>query len=112
MRSVQQEFGSTLDARVSPPSLMTQQELPPLGDVVLELGAGANPHPRATIHHDRIIHADWIDVAHDLTAFPWPWGDASVDAVIAIDVFEHLKDVDVQTWLDECWRISSRPDSS
>jgi len=105
MRSVLQEFGSTLEARVSPPSLMAQQELPPLGDVVLELGAGANPHPRATIHHDRIIHSDWIDVAHDLTSFPWPWGDASVDAVIAIDVFEHLKDVEVQTWLDECWRI-------
>ena len=30
VRSVQQEFGSTLEARVSPPSLMTQQELPPL----------------------------------------------------------------------------------
>ena len=105
MRSALQEFDSTLEARVSPPTLMTRQALPHLGDVVLELGAGADPHPRATIHHDRIIHSDWIDVAHDLTSFPWPWGDASADAVIAIDVFEHLKNVDVQTWLDECWRI-------
>lgn len=108
LRSDLQEFRAVIEdfrERVSPPTLMTQEELPPIGDVVLELGAGANPHPRATIHHDRIIHSDWIDVAHDLTSFPWPWTDGSIDAVIAIDVFEHLKDVDVQTWLDECWRI-------
>jgi hypothetical protein len=43
--------------RVSPPTLMTQEELPPIGDVVLGLGAGANPHPRATIHHDRIVRS-------------------------------------------------------
>jgi predicted SAM-dependent methyltransferase len=91
--------------RVAPLSLMEQEELPPLGEVVLELGAGANPHPRATIHHDRIVHSPWIDVAHDLTSFPWPWEDASVDAIIAIDVFEHLRDIEVHVWLDECWRI-------
>jgi predicted SAM-dependent methyltransferase len=107
-RSELQSFRSEIDefrTRVSPKSLMTQDELPPLGEVVLELGAGANPHPRATIHHDRIVHSNWIDVAHDLTSFPWPWDDGSVDAIIAIDVFEHLKDVEVRVWLDECWRI-------
>src|SRR5438445_12397474 len=97
--SVLQEFGSTLEARVSPPSLMTQQELPPLGEIVLELTAGANPHPRATIHHDRIIHSDRIDVAHHLTPFPWRWGDASADAVIARDVCEHRTDVAGQAGL-------------
>jgi predicted SAM-dependent methyltransferase len=91
--------------RVAPASLMEQDDLPPMGEVVLELGAGANPHPRATIHHDRIIHSPWIDEAHDLTVFPWPWADASSDGIIAIDVFEHLRDIEVQRWLDECWRI-------
>lgn len=71
---------------------------------ILELGAGANPHPLATLHHDRIIHSEWIDFAHDLTVFPWPWEDDSLDGIVAIDVFEHLPHIEITTWLDECHR--------
>lgn len=72
----------------------------------LELGCGVHPTPGA-IHHDRIKHADWVDVAHDLNILPWPWQDGEFDKVIAIDVLEHLKPwkVDIQGWLDELWRI-------
>jgi predicted SAM-dependent methyltransferase len=71
---------------------------------IIELGAGANPNPLASIHHDRILHDD-IDVAHDLTQFPWPWDDNEFEGIVAIDVFEHLPNVTVQQWLDECHRI-------
>jgi len=91
--------------RVDPIALDPPQETVFPGPDVLELGAGAQPDPRAAVHHDRIVHSDWIDLAHDLTEFPWPWGDGSLDGIIAVDVFEHLRHLDVPEWLDECWRI-------
>jgi cyclopropane fatty-acyl-phospholipid synthase-like methyltransferase len=58
---------------------------------------GFIPVPGA-IHHDRIKHADHIDVAWDLNILPWPWQDEEFNKVIAIDVLEHLKPwkVDIQ----------------
>ena len=70
---------------------------------VLELGCGANPRPDA-VHHDRTLHDQWVDVAHDLDELPWPWDDETWDEIWARDVFEHLR-VDVADWLGECWRI-------
>lgn len=71
---------------------------------VLELGAGNNPSNYSDVRHDRIIHSEHIDVAHDLNDIPWPWKDEEWDRVIAIDVFEHLN-LQPQEWLDEVWRI-------
>lgn len=70
----------------------------------LELGAGRNPMPGMTAHHDRIAHSPHIAFAHDLDALPWPWADGEWDLVVARDVMEHLR-LDVADWLDECWRI-------
>ena len=78
-------------------------EIPDLS--IIEFGAGANPHPLANIHHDRILHSDWIDYAHDLTELPWPWEDEQFEGIVAIDVFEHLRGLDIPDWLNECWRI-------
>lgn len=69
----------------------------------LELGCGNHPEPGWT-HHDRWKHSPHVDVAFDLEVMPWPLADASVEKLLATDVFEHLK-CDVQTWLDECWRV-------
>lgn len=69
----------------------------------LQLGCGIRPLDGA-VNHDRIKHHDYVDVAHDLDVLPWPWQDGEFDKVIALDVMEHLR-VDVQVWLDECWRI-------
>lgn len=74
---------------------------------VLQLGAGMRPMDGAT-NHDRIAHAPWIAIAHNLNLIPWPWDDAAWDEVVALDVCEHLT-LPVQAWLDECWRIL-RPD--
>ena len=69
----------------------------------LQLGCGIRPLQGA-VNHDRTAHHDYVDVAHDLEYLPWPWQDGEFDKVIALDVMEHLR-IDVQGWLDECWRI-------
>lgn len=71
---------------------------------VLELGVGHRPRAGATVRHDRLRHSDHVDVAHDLEILPWPWSDEEFDEIWAFDVFEHLR-LEVQIWLDECWRI-------
>jgi hypothetical protein len=71
----------------------------------LELGCGNHPTP-GWIHHDRWKHSPHVDVAFDLRQMPWPLLDGELSHLLAIDVFEHLK-CDVQTWLDECWRVLS-----
>lgn len=70
---------------------------------VLELGSGSVPIEGA-VHHDRIKHSDWIDVAHNLEVLPWIWENNSWTTVYAIDVFEHLN-LDIIDWLKECHRI-------
>ena len=77
--------------------------------VRLDLGCGSDPRS-GWVNHDRTGHAPYVAVAHDLNALPWPWPDASADEISALDVMEHLK-LDVQQWLDECWRIL-RPNRS
>jgi predicted SAM-dependent methyltransferase len=71
--------------------------------ICLELGCGMKPQPHYT-HHDKVAHSPWVDVAHDLDVLPWPWADEEWDGILAQDVVEHLR-VDIQVWLDECWRI-------
>jgi hypothetical protein len=85
----------------------------------IELGCGMKPTP-GYIHHDRIKHSPHVDTAWDLTLVPWRFElgpnntiraydpkdtvSAFLDEILAIDVFEHIF-VDIQPWLDECWRL-------
>jgi len=69
----------------------------------IELGCGNHP-VQGYVHHDRWKHSPHVDLAFELEVMPWPLGDSSVDALLATDVFEHLK-LDVQVWLDECHRV-------
>lgn len=52
----------------------------------LNLGAGLNPQP-GYLNVDK--HGE-PDLRCDLEAFPWPWGDDSVDEILLIHVLEHL----------------------
>jgi predicted SAM-dependent methyltransferase len=70
---------------------------------ILELGSGSVPLQGA-VHHDRIKHSEWIDVAWDLEVIPWPCENEEWDEVYAIDVFEHLN-TEIVDWLSECHRI-------
>jgi SAM-dependent methyltransferase len=56
----------------------------------LNLGAGADTRA-GWVNVDRVF-LPGIDVVHDLDMDPWPWEDASVDEISAIDVFEHVED--------------------
>ena len=69
----------------------------------LQLGCGIRPIEGA-LNHDRTAHHDYVDVAWDLDQLEWPFPSDEFDKVIALDVMEHLR-LDVQEWLDECWRI-------
>lgn len=69
----------------------------------LNLGCGARPMV-GYLNHDRTMHSDWVDMKWDLEDMPWPWMDEEWDEVRADDVFEHLFH-EVDTWLDEVWRI-------
>lgn len=71
--------------------------------LVLNLGCGLNPVDGA-VNHDIRKHSCFVDCAHDLNRFPWPWGDCQFSRVIAQDVMEHLK-CDISDWMDELWRI-------
>ena len=70
---------------------------------MLELGSGSVPLQGA-VHHDRIKHSEWIDLAWDLEVMPWPCENKEWDEVYAIDVFEHLN-AEIVDWLSECHRI-------
>jgi predicted SAM-dependent methyltransferase len=39
-----------------------------------------------------IVALPEVDVVHDLDVRPWPWEDASVQAIGAQDLFEHVAD--------------------
>lgn len=68
----------------------------------LYLGAGHKRLP-GYVHVD-IVAGDGIDVVHNLSEVPWPWNDASVSAIVAEDVVEHL-DIDLMAFCNEAWRI-------
>lgn len=60
---------------------------------VLDLGAGTDPDPRATLATD-IATIPGLDLVFDLDTHPWPIGTGTVDGLIASHVFEHLDDVE------------------
>lgn len=76
--------------------------------VTLNLGAGNDPMPQVegqrVYNHDRSRHRPEVNSVWDLNDLPWPWGDNTVDLIVARSVFEHLIPDLVQV-LDECWRI-------
>ena len=57
---------------------------------VVDIGAGADPDPRAGVTLDR-VDLDTIDVVHDLEERPWPLADDEYDTIIARHVLEHLE---------------------
>jgi SAM-dependent methyltransferase len=67
----------------------------------LNLGAGSAPL-KGWVNVD-CVQLCGIDVVHDLDTGPWPWPDDSVQAIEAIDVFEHV--ADPLLFVNECWRI-------
>lgn len=70
--------------------------------VIIDLGAGTDPDPRATITAD-IAQLPGLNIQFDLDSQPWPIKNGTIDGIIARHVFEHL--VDVEGALEEASRI-------
>lgn len=46
-----------------------------------------------------------IDVVHNLTNFPYPWEDDSIEEIVMVEVLEHISWRDTVNVLKECYRI-------
>jgi SAM-dependent methyltransferase len=67
--------------------------------MLLNLGCGKNIR-RDCVNIDIILPADKIV---DLSTFPWPWEDNSIDGIFASHIMEHFSDQ--EKFLNECHRI-------
>lgn len=47
------------------------------------------------------------DIHHDLSIFPWPFDDNSVDKILASHILEHMTREDGVKFLSECFRVLS-----
>lgn len=47
----------------------------------------------------------WVDVVHDLSRYPWPWTDASVDGIFASHVVEHIPRSSLISFIEESARV-------
>lgn len=56
----------------------------------LNLGSGSAPQ-LDMVNVDR-VDISGVDLVHDLDVLPWPFGDATVEMIMAQDVFEHVED--------------------
>lgn len=72
-------------------------------DVKLDLGAGAHKTP-GYLGID-LVPLEGVDIVYDLTKFPWPCEDESIDRIITRHTLEHFSWQDVIKIMNECHRI-------
>ena len=70
--------------------------------VKIDLGCGASKKPGFT--GVDILKLDGVDIVHNLTSFPYPFEDGSVDEIWMDNVLEHLPSP--MRVVEELWRIS------
>lgn len=51
------------------------------------------------------VKAEGVDIVHNLTKFPYPFKDESVDAIYSSHFAEHLDGFERAKFMDECYRI-------
>jgi SAM-dependent methyltransferase len=52
-----------------------------------------------------IVNCEGVDIVHDLTKFPYPFKDESVDLIFSSHFVEHLDGIERIKFFDECYRI-------
>jgi len=67
--------------------------------VILNLGCGKDLKENC-INVDELPFAD---LQYDLSKFPWPWADNSIEGIYASHVMEHIQDQ--EKFISECRRI-------
>jgi predicted SAM-dependent methyltransferase len=84
--------------------------------LAIDLGCGQQKSPaeffteNMQITPDKVIGIDivnckGVDIVHDLTVFPYPIEDESVDAIFSSHFVEHLDGFERMKFFDECYRI-------
>lgn len=84
--------------------------------VCVEFGCGQSKvtpeviEQQMQIKVEKVIGVDWaelpgVDKIHDLTEFPYPFKDNSVDAIYASHFAEHLDGYQRRDFMCECYRI-------
>lgn len=81
----------------------TQQVDLPDGRRILDIGAGENPHPEATITAD--IREGVCDFAFDAARDEWPFPDGSIVKIVAQHVVEHIELEDLEHFFAEAGRV-------
>src|SRR5687768_17165965 len=70
----------------------------------LDLGAGQNPR-EGFIPVDAVAIPGMNNIVHDLSVFPYPWDESTVDEVHLSHVLEHFTKPDRAKMLNEIYRI-------
>ena len=52
-----------------------------------------------------IAECEGVDIVHDLTVFPYPIKDESIDAIYSSHFVEHLDGIERMKFFNECYRI-------
>ena len=84
--------------------------------IAVDLGCGQNKATKEffsqnmNVEPDKVIGVDiakceGVDIVHDLTRFPYPFKDESVDAIYASHFVEHLDGTERMKFFNECYRI-------
>lgn len=45
------------------------------------------------------------DIVYDLTKYPWPWDDSSIDEIHCAHFIEHLDGIERMAFFNECYRV-------
>lgn len=72
---------------------------------LLKLDLGCGQSRRDGFIGVDVSPAAGADILHDLTVFPWPFGDCSVDEVWSSHYFEHVPGRTRLAFMDELWRV-------
>lgn len=71
----------------------------------MKLNLGCGPDHKEGYTNVDFRNLPGVDKVVDLSKFPWPWEDKSVDEILMLDFLEHFPYRQTEVVLAEAWRI-------
>lgn len=84
---------------------MTKRIKPTLEAQPLRLHLGCGRNPKEGFINIDMYDIPGVDLVHDLSKFPWPFEDNSVDEIFSSHFLEHFSGSDFSLIMQECYRI-------